>query len=171
MTRALVFLPGRGAVHGAVDVYRDGDAVVCVGRVGAMKRARAGKGHVHFDADVVLRFDSIAAYDAEKAALFERHPEKYALAVGAFRSLDDDARHAPEIPERLKAAIDGRRSASERLLSSGEASGETSGDDRDRAERSGRPVLRLLPAVQPLDDEEARSGEDSIEVEYEEVGS
>ena len=109
MTRALVLMPGRGAAHGVVEVYRDGEEVVCVGRVGALRNALVGRGHVEVSADVVVRFPSVAAFDAEKARAFERHPEKYALAIGAFKSLADDARQAPEIPSDVKEALDGRR--------------------------------------------------------------
>jgi hypothetical protein len=152
VTRALVFLPGRGAVHGAVDVYRDGDAVVCVGRVGAMRRALVGRGHVQVDADVVVRFPSVSAFDAEKARAFERHPEKYALAVGTFKSLDDDAREAPEIPERIKEAIDGRRMDTTRMLSEARAAGV-----------GGASGIRLLGAGQD-DDEDLCAADAEVEV-------
>jgi hypothetical protein len=141
----MVFLPGRGAAYGAVDVYRDGDAVVLVGRVGATRRALVGRGHVHVDADVVVRMPSVAAYDAEKERAFRRHPEKYALAVGTFKTLDDDAREAPELPEDLRERLE-RRAGDVRALAEG-------------AKRDYEEEVRLLGQGQDDD------GEDLVEAE------
>ncbi len=146
MTRALVFLPGRGAAYGAVDVYRDGEAVVMVGRVGGMRRALVGRGHVELDADVVVRVPSIAAYDAEKRRVWERHPEKYAMLVGAFQSLDDDAREAPEMPEDLRLALSERKAGARRQML--EAARESGFDEE----------IRLLPRGADGDDGGAEKG-------------
>lgn len=117
--KALVaVLPGRGAIHGALDVYRDGEAYVVVGRVGGVRKAIEGPGNVEVGADVYARFPTEAALRAEQRREMLKDPERYARLVGAF-GIDDMVDRAPELPEHLKEAIDGRRGLS--LAAVGEA--------------------------------------------------
>jgi hypothetical protein len=117
--KALVaVIPGRGAVHGALDVYRDGEAYVLVGRVGGVRKAKEGPGNVELGADVFLRVPTRAALESELRAEMLKDPERYTRLVGAF-GVDERIEDAPEIPESLKAAIDGRRGLS--LAAVGEA--------------------------------------------------
>jgi hypothetical protein len=83
--------------------------------------------------DVVVRFESIAAYEWARARAFERDPVKYVKLIGVL-GIDDDARRAPMLPSgTLPAARDyGGDDQAERRIA------HASGDD-SRA-------LLLLPA-------------------------
>lgn len=121
MTKAIVaFLPGRGAVHGALDVYRDPrdgeEAYVLVGRIGGARRALAGPGNVEMAAHVVVRAPSRAALEAEQRLQFARDPERYTKLCGAF-GVDDKIEHAPELPEELQEVVDREFGISRRVIS------------------------------------------------------
>jgi hypothetical protein len=97
--RALVFVPGQGALHGAVDVYRDGEGVVVVGDGGFVKMTPRGR--VECTGTFQVRFETVAAYNWAKERAFERDPVKYTKLVGML-GVDDDATNAPELPEHVE---------------------------------------------------------------------
>jgi hypothetical protein len=100
MSAALLRLPGRAL--GRVDVYRDGRAVVVVGNV--EHKAENPGGHVHTRVEVSTRFETIAAFNHAKRCAVERSPLAY-MKLREVLHVDDDARNAPPLPERLRARL------------------------------------------------------------------
>ena len=94
-TRAMVFIPGKGAFAGAVDVYRDGAKVVVVGDGSAVHQSPHGP--IAMSGRFAVKFPSVQAFDWAKRKAFEKNPEKYTRLVGIL-DIDDDATHAPELP-------------------------------------------------------------------------
>lgn len=96
--RAMVFIPGKGAFSGAVDVYRDGAKVVVVGDGTTVHPSPHGP--IAMSGRFAVKFPSVQAFDWAKRKAFERAPEKYAQLVGVL-GIDDDASTAPPLPAVL----------------------------------------------------------------------
>jgi hypothetical protein len=94
-TRAMVFIPGKGAFTGAVDVYRDGAKVVVVGEGSAVHQSPHGP--IAMSGRFAVKFPTVQAFDWAKRKAFEKNPEKYVKLVGIL-GVDDDANHAPALP-------------------------------------------------------------------------
>lgn len=110
--KALVFVPGHGALSGAGAVYRDGDAVVVIGRIDHVRKipvaGRPEEQRVHVGVDVMVRFPTVEAYDWAKLRMHDKDPIRYAKVVGLL-NVDDDAKNAPALPEHLREGV--RRNA------------------------------------------------------------
>ena len=94
MTRALIPIPGRDA-SAAVDVYRDGEAVVVVGQATLSQSTPFGA--VEAVGSVMIRFPNETAYNWSKARAFDKNQALYVRTVGTL-GIDDDARRAPPLP-------------------------------------------------------------------------
>lgn len=134
MARTMVFIPGQGYTSAVADVYRDGpdgQEVVVIGKADHARQTPFGM--VSVSGDVVVRFESIQAYEWARARAFERDPAKYVKLVGVL-GIDDDARRAPMLPSgELPAARDYSGQSERRIAHAG------GGVDDSRA-------LLLLPA-------------------------
>jgi hypothetical protein len=95
MTRAMIPMPGRGALTAAVEVYRDGEAVVVVGEGTFIQKSPFGDIEAH--GRVMVRFPNDSSYNWSKARAFDRNPAAYVRNVGTL-GIDDDAAHAPNLP-------------------------------------------------------------------------
>lgn len=103
--KAMIFIPGQGYTSGAVDVYRDGDQgeqVVVIGKVDHVRQTPHGL--VSVSGDIVVRFESIAAYEWARARAFERDPVRYVKLIGVL-GVNDDASSAPMLPTGLLPAV------------------------------------------------------------------
>lgn len=107
--KALVFVPGHGALSGAGAVYRDGDAVVVVGRIDHVRKipipGTAKDQQVHVGVDVMVRFPTVEAYDWAKMRMHDKDPIRYAKLVGLL-NVDDDAHRAPALPPHLRSDVE-----------------------------------------------------------------
>ena len=97
-TKAMIFIPGKGAFSGAVDVYRDGPKVVVVGE-GAATHA-SPHGPITMKGRFAIAFPNVQGYNWAKQKAALKDPEKYAQLVGLL-GVDDDATHAPPLPQIL----------------------------------------------------------------------
>lgn len=134
--RAMIFIPGQGYTSGAVDVYRDGpdgEQVVVVGKADHVRQTPHGL--VSVSGDVVVRFESIQAYEWARARAFERDPARYVKLIGVL-GIDDDARSAPMLPSGALPVYRDDREDERRDRASHRAF-----DDESRA-------LLLLPAAE-----------------------
>jgi hypothetical protein len=102
--RSMVFVPGKGAAFGEVDVYRDGEAVVVVGAGGGVKQTPHG--NVEARVTFSTRFPSIQAYEWARDRAFEKDPVRYSKIVGLL-GIDDDARNAPDMPPEVRRFVEG----------------------------------------------------------------
>lgn len=136
MARTMVFIPGQGYTSAVADVYRDGpegEEVVVIGKADHARQTPFGM--VSVSGDIVVRFESIAAYEWARARAFERDPAKYVKLIGVL-GIDDDARRAPMLPSGELPAARDYSGRSERRIAHVSGSGI---DDDARA-------LLLLPA-------------------------
>jgi hypothetical protein len=106
--RTLVQLP-HSTVVAEVDVYRDGDAVVVMGKGSFEKDTPNGK--IQTAISGVSRFETVAAFEATrnkaKAELAKRlagAPAHYVKLCHKF-DLDRDVREAPQLPAAMKASM------------------------------------------------------------------
>lgn len=103
--KAMIFIPGQGYTSGAVDVYRDGaqgEQVVVIGKADHVRQTPHGL--VSVSGDIVVRFESIAAYEWARARAFERDPVRYVKLIGVL-GVNDDASSAPMLPTGLLPAV------------------------------------------------------------------
>lgn len=116
--KALVFVPGHGALSGAGAVYRDGDAVIVVGRIDHVRKipipGTKEQQHVHVGVDVQVRFPTVEAYDWAKMRMHDKDPIRYAKLVGLL-NVDDDANRAPALPPHLRQSVADNAKAAEEM--------------------------------------------------------
>jgi hypothetical protein len=94
----MISIPGQGSTLVEVDIYRDGEdgqEIVAVGRASHVRQTPHG--FMSVEGDVVVRFETIGAYEWARARAFERDPLKYVRMIGVL-GIDDDARNAPMLP-------------------------------------------------------------------------
>lgn len=106
--RTLVQLP-HSSVVGEVDVYRDGEAVVVVGKGSFEKDTPTGK--IQSALQGVFRFETVATFEAvrnkTKQMLAQRlagAPAHYTKLCHKF-DLDRDVREAPPLPQAMRAGV------------------------------------------------------------------
>jgi len=106
--RTLVTLP-HSTVVGEVEVYRDGDSVVVVGKGSFEKDTPYGK--IQTVGQGVSRFETVAAFEFVRnrakqmlATRLQGAPAAYTQLCSKF-DLDRDVGEAPQLPPHLKIGI------------------------------------------------------------------
>jgi hypothetical protein len=106
--RTLVQLP-HSSVVGEVDVYRDGEGVVVVGKGSFEKDTPNGK--IRTAVQGISRFDTVAAFEATRNKAKEMLAKRLAGAPAHYTKLchefdlDRDVREAPPLPAYMRGGM------------------------------------------------------------------
>jgi len=126
MTRALMSI-GRSDVTAEVDVYRDGNVVTIVCKGGVTRETPYG--NVRTQGLLTQQYETVEAFEHDRDRL--RTSKRFALGYNKLKEyigVDDDARNAPPLPDKLRHLLPDHM----RALHS-----------RESREPNGRPYLAL----------------------------
>jgi hypothetical protein len=146
----MIYVRG-GAAAVKVSVYRDGEKVVLVGGATDVRTIGSGVGTVKTKGGFISEFSSIEAYEYAKKVAYSKNRLLYIQTVGIL-GVDDDATHAPDLPDDIRAQLhDDRRevhalpSAGEVMPASASSAGTTSKQPSPTTSRRLSPPPRELP--------------------------